>query len=109
MIGGSLPMKEKARRIMTKVVNLLSAKMEMGAPMICMYLLGNPDHYTDHQFIPFYWQSFVSEAQHAFDTENLEPPQKVALIQKWGKIVGISPVFDYTYRSHGLQHVRIVI
>jgi hypothetical protein len=62
MIGGSLPMKEKARRIMMKVVNLLSAKMEMGAPMICMYLLGNPDHYTDHVFIPFFWQSFVSEA-----------------------------------------------
>jgi len=74
--------------------------------MICMYLLGNPDHYTDHQFIPFYWQSFVSEARHAFDTENLEP-QKVALIQKRGKIVGISPVFDYTYRSHGLQHLSL--
>jgi len=48
IIGGSLPMKEKARRIMTKIVNLLSAKMEMGGPMICMYFLGNPDHYTDH-------------------------------------------------------------
>jgi hypothetical protein len=82
IISGSLPIKEKARRIMTKVVNLLSEKMEMGAPMICMYLLGNPDHYTDHSFIPFYWQSFVSEARCAFDTENLEPPHKVALIQK---------------------------
>ncbi|KAF8958460.1 hypothetical protein BDZ97DRAFT_1668514 [Flammula alnicola] len=46
MIGGTLPMKEKTRRLMTKVVNLLTAKMEMGAPMICMYLLDNPDHYT---------------------------------------------------------------
>ena len=48
MIGGNLPAKEKARRLMTKVANLLSAKVEMGSPMICMYLLGNPDHYTDH-------------------------------------------------------------
>ena len=46
MIGGTLPMQEKARRIMTKIVNLLSAKAEMGSPMICMYLLGNPDHYS---------------------------------------------------------------
>ena len=43
MIGGTFPMKEKARHVMMKVVNLLSAKMEMGAPMICMYLLDNPD------------------------------------------------------------------
>ena len=40
MIGGTLPMKEKARMIMTKIVNVISAKMEMGAPMISMYLLG---------------------------------------------------------------------
>jgi len=105
MIGGSLPMKEKARRIMTKVVNLLSAKMEMGAPMICMYLLGNPDHYTDHDFIPFYWQSFVSEARSSFDSEDLEPPRKVALVQKKGKIIGISPVFDYIHRSSDLSHL----
>ena len=107
MIGGSLPMKEKARRIMTKVVNLLSAKMEMGAPMICMYLLGNPDHYIDHSFIPFYWQSFVSEARHSFDTENIEPPHKVALIPKKGRIVGISPVFDYIYRPSELNHLSL--
>ena len=47
---------------MTKVANLLSAKAEMGAPMISMYLLGNPDHYTGHKFVTFYWQSFVHEA-----------------------------------------------
>ena len=51
MIGGTLPMQEKARRVMTKIVNLLSAKAEMGSPMICMYLLGN--YYTSHTFVPF--------------------------------------------------------
>ena len=107
MIGGSLSMKEKARRIMTKVVNLLSAKMEMGAPMICMYLLGNPDHYTDHEFVPFYWQSFVSEVRRPFDTENLEPPHKVALIRKRGRIMGLSPVFDYIYRATELDHLSL--
>ena len=62
MIGGTLPQKEKARWFMTKIANLLSAKAEMGAPMISMYLLGNPDHYTDHKFVTFYWQPFVHEA-----------------------------------------------
>ena len=37
MIGGNLPAKEKARRFMTKVANLLSAKAKMGSPLIAMY------------------------------------------------------------------------
>ena len=53
MIGGSLPMKENACRFMTKIANLLSAKAEMGAPMICMYLLGNPDVMNHIPLHPF--------------------------------------------------------
>jgi hypothetical protein len=62
IIGGSDTRKSKARKLMTRIMNSLSAKMEIGSPMACMYLLGNPDHYTDHTFVPFYWQSFVREA-----------------------------------------------
>ena len=95
MIGGTLPMQEKAHRIMTKIVNLLSAKAEMGSPMICMYLLENPDHYTSHTFVPFYWQSFAQVRQD-FDADEQEV-QKITLIKKKGKIVGLSPVYDYIY------------
>src|SRR5258707_11302195 len=63
MIGGTLPMKEKARMIMTKIVNMISAKMEMRAPMISMYLLGNPDHYTDHKSVSFFCQSYVIQKE----------------------------------------------
>ena len=110
MIGGTLPSKEKARRFMTKIANLLSAKAEMGAPMICMYLLGNPDHYKSHEFIPFYWQSFVTEVRKAFDSGEEKPSdgaQKVTLIKKRGKIIGLSPVQDYLYRSRELEHVNL--
>ena len=105
MIGGSLPTKEKARRFMTKVANLLSAKAEMGAPMISMYLLGNPDHYTDHIFIPFYWQPYIQEAQRDFGSGDSAGPQKVAIIKKRGKIVGISPVHDYIYRPREAYNI----
>jgi hypothetical protein len=109
MIGGTLPMKEKARRVMMKVVNLLSAKMEMGAPMICMYLLDNPDHYTDHTFVPFYWQSFVTEARSYFvDSSSGESEsRKVTLIKRNGRIFGLSPVFDYIYRSPDLENITL--
>ena len=103
MIGGTLPMKEKARCVMIKVVNLPSAKMEMGAPMICMYLLDNPDHYTNHTFVPFYWQSYVTEAHSCFEETTLEK-HKVALIKHKGCIIGLSPVFDYIYCSAELQN-----
>ena len=107
MIGGSLPMKEKARRFMTKIANLLSAKAEMGAPMICMYLLGNPDHYTSHTFVPFYWQMYVAEFQQQFNTDGVLQPQKVGLIKKNGRLVGISPVHDYVHRAPELDHVNL--
>jgi hypothetical protein len=98
MIAGSLLRKEKACHFITKVVNLLSAKSEMGAPMISMYLLGNPDHYTDHTFIPFYWQQYVQETQRDFTDSNSTTLQKVAVFRKKGKIVGLSPVHDYIHR-----------
>jgi hypothetical protein len=45
MIGGTESRQVKARRLTTKIVNALSAKMELGSPMMCLYLLGHPDHY----------------------------------------------------------------
>jgi hypothetical protein len=107
MMNGSLPTKEKARRFMTKVANLLSAKAEMGAPMICMYLLGNPDHYTSHSFIPFYWQSYVGEVRRIFEEISEEQQPKMMLIKKKGKIVGLSPVQDYMHRAPELEHVSL--
>ena len=59
LIAGDETRKEKARKLMTKIVNSLSGKMEWGSLIGCMYLLGNPDHYTNYMFTPFYWKSFV--------------------------------------------------
>ncbi|KAF9031156.1 hypothetical protein BJ165DRAFT_1312757, partial [Panaeolus papilionaceus] len=68
---------------MTKVVNQLSAKSEIGAPMISLYLLGNPDHYKSHKFIHFYWQPYVAEARY----------------------MGISAFHDYVHRNEGLEQL----
>ena len=108
MMGGSLPSKEKARRFMTKVANLLSAKAEMGAPMIAMYLLGNPDHYTGHTFVPFYWQPYVQEARRSFEDSDISKvPQKVTVIKKRGRILGLSPVHDYIHRPEALANINL--
>ena len=52
---------DDARKIILNIVNALSSKMEIGSPMASMYLLKNPDHYTSHGFIPFFWKSFVND------------------------------------------------
>ena len=51
---------DDARKLILKIVNALSSKMEIGSPMASMYLLKKPDHYTSHEFIPFWWKSFVN-------------------------------------------------
>ena len=45
MLGGAQlqESKDKARSPLTKIVNALTAKLEIGGPMAFLYLLGNPD------------------------------------------------------------------
>lgn len=54
---------DNARRMVMKVVNSLSSKMEIGAPMAALYLLEKPDHYTSHEFVPFYWKNYMNYVQ----------------------------------------------
>lgn len=52
--------------MITQMVNVLSAKSEIGSPMASMYLLKQPDHYTSHKFVRFYWKQYVYEVKDAF-------------------------------------------
>jgi hypothetical protein len=82
MIGGIQSQHDKACQLMTKIAHNLSTKMEMGSSMVCIYLLGNPDHYTSHAFQPFYWKSYVNEAQKAWGEDtSADAPQKVMLVK----------------------------
>ena len=90
-----------ARSLVTKMVNALTAKLEIGSPFSCLYLLGNPDHYASHSFVNFYWRSFVREARSVFLSpleENEEYTERVMLNKTKGKFVALSRVHDYIYR-----------
>jgi hypothetical protein len=72
--------KSTARSLMTKIVNALTAKMEIGSPITCMYLLGNPDHYTGHKFVNFYRRNYVQEVQAIWESpKEGDRPVKVVL------------------------------
>ena len=103
-------MQNSARSLVTKMVNALTAKLEIGSPMASMYLLGNPDHYTSHEFVNFYWRSFVREAHSVFSTplEEIDNmPEKVMLNKSKGKYVALSNVHDYIYRPSAFGSINL--
>jgi len=61
MLSRNLECKEKACKLVIQTVNSLTSKMEIGRPMACLYLLGNPDHYTSHKFTVVYWKNYIGE------------------------------------------------
>ena len=113
MIGGDKSRQEKARQIITKVVNALTTKMEICGPMASLYLLGNPDHYTSHKFIIFYWKSYVAEVLNAWkDATDIVPEankhsQKVVLNKQQGQYVGLSTVHNYMLQPTLYENVTL--
>lgn len=111
--------KKSATKLIVKMVNSLAAKLEIGSPMACLYLLGNPDHYTGHEFVTFWWRSYTSEIQRQWDridrvksehSDNLCEHGKydaedesattdtVILGRENNNLVAMSNVDDYMYR-----------
>ncbi|PBK59622.1 hypothetical protein ARMSODRAFT_899013, partial [Armillaria solidipes] len=109
VLQSHLPEKEKARRLVGKIVNLLAVKLELGAPMLAMYLLGHPDHYTDHKFIPFYWKTFVNDVRNywTLPDEEQEGSDNVIIIRQGSNLHGFSPVMDYTLRNQQLLNLSL--
>src|SRR6202453_3797468 len=104
MLGGTQKRKDKARSLLTKIVNALTAKLEIGGPMASLYLLGNPDHYTNQNFTVFYWKSYVTEVLKAWKQDSEVQSDKVILLKNDdGKFIGLSIVDDYKYRPYELS------
>ena len=103
----------------TKIVNALMAASEIGGPMVVMYLLGNPDHYTSHRFRVCYWKGYMYEVIKAWpDSPAIgEEGQskvmlgikssKTGLAQSSNQIVAISPIMDYVYRPPQFEHMSL--
>ncbi|KAJ7705925.1 hypothetical protein B0H16DRAFT_1273381, partial [Mycena metata] len=87
--------------------------MEIGSPMASMYLLGDPDHYTSHTFVPFAWRSyafFVRKFWHVEDVADDDAgvlDEKVELTTANGKVIAGSAVDDYRFRPHVFEHVNL--
>ncbi|KAG6381591.1 hypothetical protein JVT61DRAFT_188 [Boletus reticuloceps] len=65
---------------MTQIVNSLTSKLEVSAPMASLYLLQHPDYYTSHKFVSLYWTSYVNEVKKAWNTDNMLDTDEEPLI-----------------------------
>lgn len=110
ILHGDLDQEHKARKLITSIVNSLTANMEIGGPMASLYLLGHPDHYTNYKFRAFYWRPYVnhiwhqhkrrSEANNGSHDEDDKEEDKIILLKLHSEYVGYSPTLDYIHRPN---------
>jgi hypothetical protein len=104
MLGGTQKRQDKARSLLTEIDNALTAKLEIGGPMASLYLLGNPDHYTNQNLVVFYWKSYVTEVLKSWNQDSDWQSDKIILLKNVdGEYIGLSVVDDYKYRPHELS------
>ncbi|KDQ49779.1 hypothetical protein JAAARDRAFT_142945, partial [Jaapia argillacea MUCL 33604] len=53
-LNGTVDSIERGRHLLTKITNAFTVKMEIGAPMAALFLMGKDDHYTNCKFKTFY-------------------------------------------------------
>lgn len=101
----------RTRTIITQVVNSLTALQETGSPMASMYLLGNPDHYTDATYVRFYWRGAVSYVGQPFESGNgVEGDRfgdQVSIYHGKRGLVPYSTVLDYVHRPDALENLSL--
>ncbi|KAJ3520205.1 hypothetical protein NMY22_g12852 [Coprinellus aureogranulatus] len=102
---------DAARKILMKMANSLTAKLEVGSPMACMYLLGNPDHYTSHEFITFWWKSFVSHITRqefgSDEAEDTSTTDNVLITRSNGEYLAWCNIDDYVFRPEIYKDVNV--
>lgn len=105
----------RGRKVLLRICNRLIAKMEIGSPMACLYMLGNPDHYTSHCFKSFWWRVFVNyvensvkTAEQGCESEDCFDDMNRVLIRKDRKgYVPVDLVDDYRFRPTELERCSL--
>ncbi|KAJ7112379.1 hypothetical protein C8R44DRAFT_577971, partial [Mycena epipterygia] len=118
---------ENTRVMIMQMVNSLTSKLQIGSPMASLYLLDNPDHYTNYNFKPFWWRSYLLEVKKSWPAETKQDGMPVesslsenepnedacdetgtVLLMKTGdKYLGVSNVDDYVHRPQIFENTSL--
>ena len=130
LLTGDHKVHEAGRSLMLKLINNLSTKMEIGSPMACLYLLGNNDHYTSHEFIVVGWRSFVNQVKRTWsdvivstdndgdvimgpvestviDTNSDINEENVEVKKEFGEYIAKTKVDDYMFRPVECEDINL--
>ncbi|KAI0753906.1 hypothetical protein BC629DRAFT_1663000 [Irpex lacteus] len=110
-MSGPLSTEEYARKLLVRIVNGLTAKTEIGGPMACAYLLGQPDHYTDRTFKVFFWTSYARIVANAWaessgidDDDDATYSDRVVVTASPSGLVPHRKANDYVFRPREMSH-----
>ncbi|KAI5827102.1 hypothetical protein K523DRAFT_279693, partial [Schizophyllum commune Tattone D] len=97
---GSAKDGKRARKLMLQMVNALAPRMEIGSPMAASYILGVPDHYKSHDYVVFWWKSYVNRVLDDWPGSVGKPvfEERLVLKREQDQLVGTSVVDDYVHR-----------
>ncbi|KAI5892449.1 uncharacterized protein SCHCODRAFT_01171578 [Schizophyllum commune H4-8] len=108
MLSGDKSREEKARKLMTRVINILTTKSEIGAPFMAAHLMGLPDRYTSHTFVSFYWHRFINEVKKMWHPPTEEDEEEMVRVMKRGEnIIGVHDAQNYIYRADALEDMSL--
>lgn len=101
-----------ARSLISKIVNALSARSEIGGPIVAAMLLGNPDHYTNCMFKVVFWKSYVRAVDSYWGEDTFAQERKtqemIVVGSDEGHIVAVRKVNDYIHRPRELERMCLV-
>ncbi|KAF8126869.1 hypothetical protein K438DRAFT_1646889 [Mycena galopus ATCC 62051] len=123
-IQSTVKSKENCRVLLMQMVNSLTSKLQIGSPMAALYLLDNPDHYTNCTFKLCWWRSYVAAVKKSWEpivsdfdmqADNVqgvaefpvENPDRVVVMESSGHYVGATNVDDYMFRSAALDNCSV--
>jgi hypothetical protein len=70
-LSASSGAQDHARKLMTGIVNALTSRLEIGGVFAAAYMMGLPDHFKSHAFIPFYWRQFIKAVDNTIENSDL--------------------------------------
>ncbi|KAL1711809.1 hypothetical protein EV715DRAFT_159196, partial [Schizophyllum commune] len=109
MFEGTARDQASARKLMVQMVNALAPRMEIGSPLAASHLLGMPDHYKSHEFVVFWWKTYVNRALDDWPDTSVGHTfeERLVLKKEQDQLIGTSVVDDYVHRPRQYENYSL--
>lgn len=101
-----------ARRLLTKMITGINACLEVGGPMLCAHLLGNPEYYISHKFTVLFWYPYVRHVANYWKISlsksgNICVRDTVTIVSRNQHLLPNTKMNDYIYRPPQFENCSL--